>query len=141
MKVSLLPGKYSLKHAGIVFGLMLMLVGGMVFSLPSAAIAAPLSAGPEVIQVSQAPTFPPALGDRLRQDLSKRVGVPASRLQIVETTTRTWANGCLGLAQPDEMCSQAMVPGWRVVITDGSRQWVYRTDRSGRTFRLEPASK
>jgi hypothetical protein len=76
--------------------------------------------------------------DGLRQDLSQRTGIPANQLKVVESSAETWTDGCLGLAQADEMCTQAMVNGWRVVFTQGDRRWVYRTNGNGRTFRLEP---
>ncbi|NJK61022.1 MAG: hypothetical protein HC918_13330 [Oscillatoriales cyanobacterium SM2_1_8] len=56
-------------------------------------------------------------------------------VQAVEA--RTWPNGCLGLGGPDELCTQALVPGWRVVLTDGQRTQVFRSDRTGRQVRLE----
>jgi hypothetical protein len=60
----------------------------------------------------------------------------------VEAEQRIWPDGCLGLAEPDEFCTQALVRGWRVVVTDGEREWIYRT--SGRSqpiqVRLERGS-
>jgi hypothetical protein len=81
--------------------------------------------------------LPPAIANTLRQDLSKRTGFPVGKLRVVESTRRTWPNGCLGLPKPNEFCTQMMIEGWRVVLSDGSRRWVYRTDSRGRTYRLE----
>lgn len=79
----------------------------------------------------------PALANKLRQDLSKRIGVPSGKLRVVESTRKTWSDGCLGLPKPNEMCSMALVQGWRVVLSDGNRRWVYRTDSQGRNLRIE----
>lgn len=80
---------------------------------------------------------PQPLINTLRQSLSKQTGIPAKKLRVVESSQKTWTNGCLGLAKPDEMCTQMMVPGWRVVFSNGTRRWVYRTDATGKNYRLE----
>jgi hypothetical protein len=43
----------------------------------------------------------------------------------------------LGLPKTDEVCSMAIVPGWRVEVSDKLQTWFYRTDRTGKTLRLE----
>ncbi len=127
--------------------LTVLITSGVLMVTPPAAIATPISQPTHMMHrpipaagllLSQGSQFPPTLANRLQQDLSQHTRIPPNQLRMVETTARTWPNGCLGLARPDEMCSQAMVEGWRVVFTNGQRQWVYRTDRQGRTFRLEP---
>jgi hypothetical protein len=35
------------------------------------------------------------------------------------------------------MCTQAEVPGWRVVVASGKERWVYRTDVSGSMVKLD----
>ncbi len=50
---------------------------------------------------------------------------------------KTWPDGCLGLAKPGEFCTQALVQGWRIILTDNQKTWVYRTDSSGANLRLE----
>jgi hypothetical protein len=37
----------------------------------------------------------------------------------------------------DEVCSMAIVTGWRVEVSDKLQTWFYRTDRQGKTIRLE----
>ncbi|MGI0487790.1 hypothetical protein ACN4EK_20305 [Pantanalinema rosaneae CENA516] len=92
------------------------------------------------ISQNQPAQLPPAIANALRQDINKRTQIPVGNIQVSEATPKTWANGCLELATPDEMCSMAMVNGWRVVLTEGSQRWVYRTDDAGRNFRLETAT-
>jgi hypothetical protein len=86
-------------------------------------------------------TISPAVVTTLRQDLSQRTGIPANQLRFIEVSTQNWPDGCLGLAQAGQMCTQAIVPGWRVTFANGNRRWVYRTNQNGSNFRLEtPAS-
>ncbi|MGH2412285.1 MAG: hypothetical protein ACRDEA_01020 [Microcystaceae cyanobacterium] len=47
----------------------------------------------------------------------------------------------MGIAQSGEMCTQALVEGWRVVVSDGQKNWIYRTDGEGRVIRLESLNK
>lgn len=81
--------------------------------------------------------LPARIANAVIQDLSKRTGIAPGRLQVTQVSRRTWSNGCLGLARPDEICTQALVEGWRVVVSNNRRNWVYRTDRTGRVVRLE----
>lgn len=84
--------------------------------------------------------LPGQVATAVRQEVAKRTGTAPGKFRITEYSKETWPNGCLGLAEPDQICTQALVPGWRVVISDGSRTWVYRTDTNGRTIRLENQS-
>jgi len=86
------------------------------------------------------PTLPSAQADRLRQDLSKRTGKPPQVFRVTEATQKTWSNGCLDLARPDELCTESLVEGWRVVLSEGDRLWIYHTDRRGQTYRLNPST-
>jgi hypothetical protein len=86
---------------------------------------------------NQNENVPTRVLDAVRQDLSKRTSIPADQFQVREASQQTWPDGCLGLAQPDEMCLQALVEGWRIVISYRDRTWAYRTDSRGRTIRLE----
>lgn len=106
--------------------------------LPAARDLPALAANPISQRTAQ---IPAAVVDRLRQNLSKQTKIPAAKLKLVQATPKTWSNGCLDLARSDEMCSQALVSGWRVVFTDGTQRWVYRTDKQGLNRRLEPSGR
>lgn len=84
--------------------------------------------------------IPAELVSSLREDLSRRTGIPTKQLRLVGTSAKTWPDGCLGLASSGEMCTQMMVPGWRVEFAKGKQRWVYRTNRDGRISRLENAA-
>ena len=57
-------------------------------------------------------------------------------LKIVSSQPKNWPDRCLGFSQPGEVCAQAVTPGWQVVVTDGLRNWTYRTDDSGELVKL-----
>ncbi|MBD2212340.1 hypothetical protein H6G27_21075 [Nostoc linckia FACHB-104] len=86
--------------------------------------------------------LPRSVVNAVLQDLSRRGVVSTQKLQVVESNQRTWRNGCLELPQPDELCTQALVPGWRVVISNSQRKWVYHTNQTGSIVRFnETASQ
>ena len=132
--------------------LILLLIGGIALGLRGkmSAIADGMPSGgmsstSQTISKTPAKTtakatakLPSNIANIVRKDLSQQSGIPASKLQLVQSTPKTWSDGCLGLAKAGEMCSQAMVQGWQVVLTNGSQRWTYRTDATGRVYRMEP---
>ncbi|MEL7038992.1 MAG: hypothetical protein AAFO04_25795 [Cyanobacteria bacterium J06592_8] len=85
----------------------------------------------------QANALPSAIAEAVRLDLSEQTGISSDQFIITEVKRQTWPNTCLGLAQPDELCGQMLVNGWRVVVSDRRKTWVYRTDSQGKILRLE----
>ena len=69
--------------------------------------------------------------DAVFKDVSQKTGVESSKLRIVKVEKETWSDGCLGLGDANSMCTQSMVPGWRVIVASGSQSWVYRTNLAG----------
>ena len=87
--------------------------------------------------VESTAVLPPEVKTAVLNDVLQRTSRTVSTLKIIEARSRSWSDGCLGLAKPEEMCSQAVVSGWQVTVTDGLKNWLYRTDESGKTVRLE----
>ncbi|MEW6491703.1 MAG: S-layer homology domain-containing protein [Cyanobacteriota bacterium] len=83
---------------------------------------------------------PKSCRDSVYKDVTKQSGIPASQLRIVKAERQTWSNGCLGLEIPGTGCTQAMVPGWRIVVASDKQLWVYRTDKSGSMVKLDEAA-
>jgi len=73
----------------------------------------------------------------VRRDLAERFSVPRQSLKLVSFSRETWSNGCLGLEAPNERCTGALVEGWRIEMTDGQKNWVYRTDLTAQVLRPE----
>ena len=86
---------------------------------------------------SNNPTLPPEVQSAVFEDTVKRTSKTADALRVVEAEPQNWNDGCLGLSEPEEICTQAIVSGWRVIVTDGMREWAYRTDDSGSLVKLE----
>jgi hypothetical protein len=69
--------------------------------------------------------------------LSKRTQLPLATLKLIEAEPKTWNDGCLGIATPEEICTQALVEGWRVVFSNANQRWIYGTHQQGQDMRLE----
>jgi hypothetical protein len=82
---------------------------------------------------NQAPA--PAVIRSIRQAVKQQFGV--AKIGVVSVTEQNWPDGCLGLPKSGEICTMAVVPGWRVEVSDKLQTWYYRTDRTGKTLRLE----
>jgi hypothetical protein len=73
-----------------------------------------------------------ALAAAVRADAARMLGLAdgGAALQVTAEAV-TWSDGSLGCPQPGMMYTQALVPGWRVVVGDGARQWAYHASRAG----------
>lgn len=112
----------------------------LVYSLSTSNIPSAIAVPIQLTQMENNSTsklLPPKVANAVLSDLSKRYKLPMSKLKVIKYSRENWSNGCLGLPQPEELCTQVIVEGWRVVVSDGSQKWVYRTDNSGRNVRLE----
>ncbi len=93
-----------------------------------------LAIQPAIAQTAQ---LPDPVAASVKQDVAKTLQISADKLKIVSFTQQNWPDGCLNLPKKDEICTQAIVPGWRVEVTDGAQQYFYRTDSTGKTLRAE----
>jgi hypothetical protein len=86
---------------------------------------------------SKPDVLPQAIASAVRSDLAKRLKTSIAQIKIKKSSRQTWSDGCLGIASANEMCTQALVEGWRVVLVHNKRTWTYRTNSSGKILRLE----
>lgn len=72
-----------------------------------------------------------------RKDLATKLGVTEKSIVITLVEEKTWSDGCLGLGGPAESCLQALIDGFRVELLAGGKTYVYRTDKTGASIRIE----
>jgi hypothetical protein len=82
---------------------------------------------------NQAPA--PAVIRSISQSIKQQFGV--AKIGVVSAIEQNWPDGCLGLPKSGEICTMAIVSGWRIEVSDNLQTWFYRTDRTGKTLRLE----
>ncbi|MBF2016638.1 MAG: hypothetical protein IGS23_15845 [Rivularia sp. T60_A2020_040] len=81
--------------------------------------------------------LPSEVKSAVLSDATKRVSKPVAALRITQVEKQSWGDSCLGLAESDTVCAQVIVPGWKVVVTDGERELIYRTDEKGKQVKLQ----
>lgn len=60
-------------------------------------------------------------------DLSRRLRVAEDEIEILEVEQVTWPDGSLGCPQPDQMYTQALVEGHRIILGHGGRVYLYHS--------------
>jgi hypothetical protein len=125
-----------LRQRSLLFSLLLAL-GFLCHPLISGAAPAPIL--PEIffMSQSQAEKLPPSVEKAVRNALAQDTGIAADKFTLLSATSTTWPDGCLGLGSPDELCTQALVPGWRVQMGYQGQVWNYRTNNRGNILRRE----
>jgi hypothetical protein len=115
----------------------------LVFSTTSCANS---QTNPPQVEITQTPSIPSnpldnklptAVQSAVLSDATKRVSKPVAALRITDAEKQSWKDSCLGLAQRGTVCAQVIVPGWKVVVTDGQNELIYRTDEKGKQVKLE----
>jgi len=81
--------------------------------------------------------LPTQVKSAVLSDASKRLTKPVDALRITQAEKQNWKDGCLGLADKGTLCTQAIVPGWKIVVSDGKNELVYRTDEKANQVKLE----
>jgi hypothetical protein len=119
-----------------------VLVLGQVVARRSAIAQPTIGPGmPPVVTPVVPMSLPEMTAAAVKQAASQSFGVPVGQLQVTNSIQRMWPDGCLGLGAPGVACTQNIVPGWQVTVTDGIQTWIYRTDATGKVVKLEDADK
>lgn len=63
--------------------------------------------------------------------LSSTLNLPAGQISLVSTEAVIWSDGCLGVQRPGEMCTQALVEGFKIVFEADGEEYVIHTNQTG----------
>lgn len=74
---------------------------------------------------------PATLRESIEADLEQRTGVVRAAFEYVRAEAVTWNDGSLGCPQPGLAYTQALVPGYWVVIRAAGAEYDYRAADSG----------
>lgn len=104
---------------------------------------APAGGAQSPTQVETPAASIPAPAKAAQQALAKQLGVAADQVRIASVEQVDWPDGCLGIQRPGIMCTQIIVPGYRVILEASGKQYEFRTGlRSARrTYPMEPAAE
>ncbi len=73
--------------------------------------------------------LPPAVAQRLQQFAATELNIAPRRLKIKAINSQVF-DGCLGIFQPNRVCTKIGIRGWQVVISNGQRSWLYHTNQN-----------
>lgn len=105
--------------------------------VPTQAVAAQPSVYPApeaAASAYPAPTSPRAsinapddLLQRVRSVLAQKLGMAAEGLTVQEATQQQWPNGALGCPDPAKSYTDVLVPGYKLLVSDGQRSYAIHT--------------
>ena len=82
--------------------------------------------------------LPPDVALNVQNRVSEILGIPVESLQLESIQDMEWPNGCLGLPEEAEVCTEAITPGWLLVFKANGQEYRFRIDRTGTVVRQEP---
>ena len=71
-------------------------------------------------------SLPAELRTRVIADAARRAGTSAANVTVQSAQALNWPDGSLGCPQAGVMYTQAIVPGYRVLVVAGERRFDYR---------------
>lgn len=108
------------------------LICGCVRS-PGSSSVIDASMTPQEAPNSMAPIgeVPAALLEEITADAADRTGVEPDEVTILAAESVTWSDGSLGCPEPGMMYTQALVPGYRVVLEAGGTEMHFHASERG----------
>jgi hypothetical protein len=96
-------------------------------AMPSSGSSTPTPGTPEPPKPE--PTTGPTTGpvEQAKADLAKRLSVDAAQVTVVSSHEVTWSDGSLGCPEPGMNYTQALVPGFRVILEAAGKQYHYHS--------------
>jgi hypothetical protein len=88
---------------------------------------------------TEAPTESPAeltpIEDAVVAHLAESLDISPADITVVSTEEVEWPDGCLGIQMEGLMCTQVIVPGFRVILEANGKEVEYRTNEDGTQIR------
>jgi len=70
--------------------------------------------------------------------LSQVLNLPLGEIVLISTEAVEWPDGCLGVHRIDVMCTQAIVPGYKIVLEANGRTYEVHTNEAGSSVVVVP---
>jgi hypothetical protein len=95
---------------------------------PPAATPAPEPTGTPSIEPTHIPVDLPPVQRAAIAAAIQVLGLPADQVKLVSIEAVDWPDGCLGVRQIGVMCIKGPVPGFRIVLEAGGKQYEFHTN-------------
>jgi len=63
--------------------------------------------------------------------LENALNLPPQQIKLISSEAVDWPDGCMGVQRIGVLCSQGMVPGFRIVLEANARQYEFHTNQDG----------
>jgi len=63
--------------------------------------------------------------------LARTLNLPPEQITLISTESVEWPDGCLGVQKIGMMCTQAVVPGYKIVLQANRELYEFHTDEDG----------
>ncbi len=103
---------------------------GYPVATPGGGYPYPYPAASGTLPAAQGQSVEAAMLDLVKQDLAKQLSVTVDQITVVSVTPMEWPDSSLGCPQPGMAYSQIVTPGYRIILSQGQKQYDYHTDRS-----------
>lgn len=80
---------------------------------------------------------PDSLLATVKEDLAGKLGIGADAIDVVRGESIVWNDGSMGCPRPDTMYTQALVPGYWIILAHGGKEYDYRASERGSFFLCE----
>jgi len=80
---------------------------------------------------------PDTMLDAVKEDLAERLGASVDELEVIKAESITWNDGSLGCPKPGQNYTQALVPGYWIILVRGDEEYDYRASERGYFFLCE----
>jgi hypothetical protein len=74
---------------------------------------------------------PEAMIEAALDDAARRSGKARTEVKVVTAEAVTWSDGSLGCPEPGMLYTQALVPGYRIVVQAGDERLAYHASARG----------
>ena len=68
--------------------------------------------------------------------LMEQLNLTADKIKLVSTEAVTWPNGCLGIVRMGVMCTQAEVPGFKIILEADGQKYEFHANQDGSVVML-----
>src|SRR5215212_11648178 len=68
--------------------------------------------------------------------LSEQLNLSVDKITIASNEAVTWPNGCLGIVRMGVLCTQAEVPGFKIVLEASGQKYEFHTNQDGSIIQL-----
>lgn len=78
------------------------------------------------------------LTQELLPAIAQQLGTTAGQLRVIDTRAIVWSSGCLGVSEPDRLCTQALVDGIAIAVVYGGQPHHFHATEDRRLWPVSP---